>query len=216
MQKIYERKFILIMPRCKNCKEKFDVKYFNQKYCMLKDECIKAFAEYVKVASKKQEKKEDKKLKIVVYEKENKKYLQNEVNKLARMIDTKFNFVTCIDCNKPFGKQIDAAHYHSIGSNSSLRFNLDNLHSAKSDCNKYSNQHISGYKLGLMERYGKQYAEYVISELPLKYPLIKLNSSEVYEKLSLVRKLIRDFNTFDFTDSLQARRQLNNIIDIYK
>lgn len=29
------------MPRCKNCKDKFDQKYFLQKYCMKKDECIK-------------------------------------------------------------------------------------------------------------------------------------------------------------------------------
>ena len=35
------------MPRCKNCRELFQKKYFNQKFC-LKDECIKVFSEWVK------------------------------------------------------------------------------------------------------------------------------------------------------------------------
>jgi len=36
------------MPRCRNCKDKFEPVRFNAKYC-LKDECIKAFVEEVKV-----------------------------------------------------------------------------------------------------------------------------------------------------------------------
>ena len=45
------------MPRCKNCKDKFDQKYFLQKYCMKKDECIKAFAESAKKESIKKQRK---------------------------------------------------------------------------------------------------------------------------------------------------------------
>ena len=33
------------MPRCKHCKDKFEVKYFNQKYHLDRDECIKAMVE---------------------------------------------------------------------------------------------------------------------------------------------------------------------------
>ena len=32
------------MPRCKNCKEKFEAKHFNQKYCF-KTDCIKVWVE---------------------------------------------------------------------------------------------------------------------------------------------------------------------------
>ena len=47
------------MPRCKNCREKFEPKHFNQKYCF-KSECVKA---WVEVAKKNNWKKEKKKLK---------------------------------------------------------------------------------------------------------------------------------------------------------
>jgi hypothetical protein len=44
------------MPRCKNCKEKFDAKHFNQKYCF-KSECVKVWVETAKVKNWKKEKK---------------------------------------------------------------------------------------------------------------------------------------------------------------
>src|ERR1700759_935873 len=44
--------------KCRHCKEKFKQKYFNQKFCMDKDECIKAFVEIVKSDKVKQEQKE--------------------------------------------------------------------------------------------------------------------------------------------------------------
>lgn len=202
---------VLKERKCKECKQLFMQERPLQYLCG-----FRCAGKIVKRKFEQIQNKEHKELKIVVYEKENKKYLQNEINKLSRMIDAKFGFVTCIDCNKLFGKQIDAAHFHSTGSNSSLRYHLDNLHSAKSDCNQYSNQHISGYKIGLMERYGKKYAKYVIEELPLKYPIIKLSSKEIHEKLAVVRKLIRGFDTFIFDDALDARKKLNKIIGIYK
>ena len=34
--------------RCKHCKIKFDVKWFNQKYCLQNDECISASIEFAK------------------------------------------------------------------------------------------------------------------------------------------------------------------------
>ena len=45
------------MPRCKHCKEKFEAKHFNQKYCF-KPECVKAWVETAKVKNWKKEKKE--------------------------------------------------------------------------------------------------------------------------------------------------------------
>ena len=46
--------------RCKNCKDKFEAKHFNQKYCF-KSECVKA---WVKSAKQKNWKKEKKELKL--------------------------------------------------------------------------------------------------------------------------------------------------------
>lgn len=199
------------MRTCKVCKRRYEPQ-FQSIMALCSSECIVTYHNKLK---QKKEQKELKELKIEVYQKENKKYLQNEINKLSRMIDAKFGNTTCIDCNKPFGKQIDASHYHSRGANNSIRYNLHNLHSARSECNQYSENHKSGYMIGLIERYGKQYADMVINELPLKYTYTKLSAKEIHEKLILVRKIIRTFNTYQFDSAIQAREQLNKIIGIY-
>lgn len=150
----------------------------------------------------------------IVHEKKYKGLLQNEINKLSRMIDAKFGYTTCIDCGKPFGNQIDGAHYTSVGSNNSIRYNLHNLHSAKSDCNKFSDKHHQGYTLGLEQRYGKAYLT-LVEELPIRYKYIKISAVEVYEKLKLVRSLVKNFDTFKAENAIEMRENLNTIIGIY-
>ena len=163
----------------------------------------------------KEEREKDRKLLPIVHEKKYKKLLQMEINKLSRMIDAKFGYVTCIDCGKSFGNQIDAAHYNGVGSNHSIRYNLHNLHSAKSDCNQYSDKHKQGYTIGLKERYGESYLA-MVENLPLKYKYVKLSAVEVYEKLKVVRGLIKNFDTLQSESSLAMRETLNNIIGIYE
>lgn len=201
--------------RCKTCKEKFLPKYAFQKYCMEKDECIKAFAVMVKAHSEKKERKKTiEKSKTVKPEKWQKR-LGDSINELARKIDSMFGITTCIDCDNPFNDSIHAAHFHSKGSNNSLRYNLHNLHSARGYCNQYSNQHISGYEKGLEKRYGYAYAQMVIKEIPYTYQYIKVTGLEASEKLPIVNKLIKNLHTFKFKDAIEAREQLNKIIGIY-
>jgi len=150
----------------------------------------------------------------IVYEKDNTYYLQNEINRLSKMIDNKFSN-PCIDCNRGYGAQQDGAHYHSVGAHSNVRFNLHNVHAARSECNQHDPYHKTRYAKGLKQRYGNDYLE-MVEGLPLKYPKIKLSAVEVAEKLKMVRKLIRDFSTFVFTDAMQAREQLNKLINIYQ
>ena len=199
------------MPRCKNCNDKFKSKYFLQKHCMEKEKCIAA-----EIQMKKDTIWKDKRavMKIDTHSKEHKADLQREINKLARMIDAKFNF-KCIDCEKEYGKQIDGAHFHPRGSNCSLRYNLHNIHSAKSDCNQYSDKHKEGYRKGLAHRYGFDYLV-IIDELPLMYPELRLSNLEISEKLKLVRSLVRNFNTYQFIDAWGARNLFNTLIGIYK
>jgi len=152
--------------------------------------------------------------KPTVHEKKYKGLLQNEVNKLSRMIDTKFGYTLCIDCGKPFGNQTDAAHFNGVGSNHSIRYNLHNLHSSKSDCNQFSDKHKQGYTIGLKERYGESYLT-LVEELPLKYKYIKISAVEVVEKLKIVRSLVKNFDTFQAENSIAMRENFNNIIGIY-
>jgi hypothetical protein len=53
------------MPKCQYHKTKFEAKYFNQKFCLSDDECIKAFNESVKLAIEKQKAKLLKKILLI-------------------------------------------------------------------------------------------------------------------------------------------------------
>lgn len=202
------------MPKCKICSSKFTSRFFLQKTC----EDVKCIIEYSKIQREKKEQKEwaDKKkiARVELYPAKNRLELQKEINKLARLIDARFNY-PCIDlCGKEYGKQIDSCHYHASQSHKHITFNLHNLQSGRSDCNKFSPTHISGYYDGLIQRYGKEYADYVrynLKSLETK----KLMAHEIEEKKKIVRELIRNFDTFIFKDGKEGREIFNRIINIY-
>ena len=158
-------------------------------------------------------------MRITTHYKENKKYLQNEINRLAKMIDRRFGFESCIDCGRGFTQDMDrdAGHCHSVGSNESIRYNLHNIHSQKSSCNGngLGGGKTEEYKIGLEHRYGSEYRQYVEFEIVRLFQYIGMKKADYPEKLKIVRKLIRDFETFQFEDGIQARTQLNEIIGIY-
>ena len=141
--------------------------------------------------------------------------LGEKINLLSRMIDKSFNYETCIDCELGYGPQTDASHFHNVAGNENLRWNLHVLHSSNSHCNRFHGGRKEGYYKGLVERYGKEYADYVKFEIPKLYPRTSLSSNEIYEALKLVRKIIRDYDTFVFNNALQARQMLNKLIGIY-
>lgn len=206
------------MKKCKFCGERFELKFSTfEKYCQ-KIDCKTAMAmENLQKLKNKPTKTVERKAKSEAYKPEFKQKLQNEINKLSKMIDNRFGFYSCIDCDKPFGKQIDAGHFHSIGSNQTLRYNLHNIHSQKSDCNQngIGGGKQLGYLRGLQKRYGNEYADLIEYGLQNNHKLIKLSSIEMNEKAIIVRKLIRDFDTFTFENAIQARDQMNKIIGIY-
>jgi hypothetical protein len=209
------------MGRCRNCKEKFTPRFkTTEPYCW-KEECkeveVKLFFESKKKKEVKDWKVKKSELKPYTHSKEYKKAFQDEINKLSRLIDNRFNY-TCIDCGKPYGKQQDGGHFNSVGSNATIRYNLHNIHSQKSDCNRngMGSGMLREYYQGLIERYGLEYAEMVDTGLQNKYKYIGLTEVEIVEKLKIVRKLNRDFDTFVFTDAISARTTLNNLIGIYQ
>lgn len=186
---------------------------FNQRTC---DNVMCALGFNREKAEKKESQewnKEKAVIKIDTHSKEYRNTLQAEINKLSRIIDAKF-YTTCIDCGREFGKQVDAAHYHSRGANSSLRYNLHNLHSSASNCNQFSDTHKEGYLRGLESRYGPEYKELVMS-LPQQYPEMKISNTEVVEKLKVVRMLIRTHHTFKFDTAVEYREMFNKIIGLY-
>lgn len=221
--------------RCTNCKEKFDKKYFNQKFCE-KIECKKAHKDFAlnhfKEVLKKQDLKRIREQKKIVENKIGEKKvlecrkeslfseLKKEIQKLSKIIDIKNGYNTCICCNRQIniihGKYegVNACHYHSVGSNKTISLNLDNIHTGLIYCNKYSNAHIKGYTEGLANRYGIDYANYVINELPNKYSYIGIKANELRDLLPIVRENIRNADTISI-DWKNGREYFNNLFGIY-
>jgi hypothetical protein len=206
--------------KCKNCKQKHSPFNSLDNWCKEID-CQTKKAMHLlgnkKKSDKKKQRDEDNKKLPGLYPRKYKGFLDKECQKLARMIDNKFGF-KCIDCGKDYGKQQDGGHFNSKGKNRSLAWNLHNIHSQKSDCNRNG---LGGgrerqYYDGLISRYGLKYAEFVDVGLQKEFEYIGLNNDEIGVKLALVRKLIRDFDTFVLTNSISARCMFNNIIGIYK
>ena len=70
----------------------------------------------------------------------------------------------CICCGLPLsagdvGGHYDCGHYRSTGSAPHLRFNEDNAHAQRKQCNRYGGGRAVDYRKGLVARYGIEYVE---------------------------------------------------------
>jgi len=207
------------MPRCLYHKTKFDSKYFNQKFCLSDDECIKAFNEYVKELNEKKKAKQWQKEKKEIKEKlktktDYEKELEAPVNKIAILIDKGSG---CISCNSH--KSPQGGHYRSVGSNKTLRYNLHNIHLQDYYCNVEKSANIIEYDNGLIERYGKEYWEYVKFELTRKYKLIDLTINDLKEKTQIARQIVKyletENKTYNAKERIELRNKFNKMIGIY-
>ena len=135
------------MPRCKNCKEKFEPVRFNQKYC-LESGCVKV---WVQVEKQKKWKKDKARIKKELMTKSDYiKILQQLVNKYIRQRDGNF----CISCNKKVNGKIDAGHMFSVGNYPSVRFDERNINSQCIKCNQYNGGSLLEYRKHLINKIG--------------------------------------------------------------
>ncbi len=139
------------MPRCKECKEKFEPKYFNQKFCMNYDECIKAHSTW---ANEKEWKKKKKEIKESLkthsdYVKE----LQVVFNRYIRLRDKD---KPCISCKTILKGKYDAGHFLSVGNYPGLRFNEKNVHGQCVHCNQWRGGNLHEYRDNLEVRIGEE------------------------------------------------------------
>jgi len=145
------------MPKCKNCLNKFEVKYFNQKYCMEIDECIIAHVEFVKDKNYKENAKDKRQNKKEAKEKLKSKseWLAQTQRVFNRYINLRDKGKPCISCNC----KVDvphASHYFSVGSCPNLRFNEDNVHTSCVKCNLHLHGNISEYSIMLPKKIGQE------------------------------------------------------------
>ena len=139
------------MPKCKNCKDIFEPKQFNRKYCT-KDDCNNLYFEFLKSEQKRKWNKEKK------VKKENLQTVQ-ELLKLAQVVFNKWirqrdKDELCISCNKPVLKKANASHYYSSGGHKNVTFDPDNVHKSCEFCNTFLHGNLIPYRTNLIERIG--------------------------------------------------------------
>lgn len=137
--------------RCKHCKDKFETKQFNRKFCY-KDECNNAYFEYLKdQAIKKAQQKRTQYNKDTETVQQLMKRAQKVFNEYIRLRD---KGKACISCSGKLGAKYDAGHYVSSGSSKALTFNENNVHAQCVACNQHKHGNLISYREGLIERIG--------------------------------------------------------------
>ena len=138
------------MARCKNCKDKFEPRQFNRKYCT-KDECNNLYFEFLKAQALKKWSKEKK------VKKENLQTVQS-LMKVEQVVFNKWirqrdSGQLCISCQKP-PKKANAGHYFSSGGHKNVTFNEDNVHLQCEYCNTFLHGNLLNYQVEIQKKIG--------------------------------------------------------------
>jgi hypothetical protein len=136
------------MPRCKNCKQKFEPVRFNQKFCF-DPECVKV---WVSEAKDQNWKKTKKKMKAEIE-------TVQELMKAAQIVFNKYirerdKAQLCISCGSKLEDKFDAGHYFSSGGHKAVTFNEDNVHGQCVACNQWKHGNLIQYQIGIEQRIG--------------------------------------------------------------
>ena len=173
------------MPRCKNCKEKYEAKHFNQKYCF-NPGCVKVWVETAKQKNWKKEKKELKE-KLETVQSLTKK-AQTYFNAYIRARD---KHKTCVSCDKPLGSKFDAGHYYSAGGFGSVRFNELNVHGQCVYCNQHLHANLLNYQIGIEQRIG---GEALIELHEQAHKVRKYTREELRDIIEIYKRKIKEIN----------------------
>ena len=137
------------MPRCKNCKEKFEQIHFNQKYCF-KEECKTVWIETEKAKQWKKRKAQTKKELLTVQD-----WLKIAQQAFNAYIRERDKGKPCISCLNDKPKKINAGHFYSSGGHKYLTFDESNVHLQCEHCNTYLSGNLNEYRKNLLERIGE-------------------------------------------------------------
>jgi len=143
------------MPRCKNCKEKFEPVRFNHKYC-LKDECVRAF---VAEAREKQWKQTKTRMKENL--KTTSDWLKEAQVVFNKYIRERDKNKPCISCGSKINGVKHASHYLSAGGHSNVRFHEDNVWVSCYKCNVMLSGNQIEYRKRLIQKIGVERVEWL-------------------------------------------------------
>ena len=170
------------MMRCKNCKEIFEPKHFNQKYCF-NTECVSVWVEKSKKDNwKKLKKKMNAELETT---QDLMKKCQSVFNRWVRLRDAG---LPCITCEKPLGDKYDASHYFSSGGHKSVTFDPDNVHSSCVYCNRYLHGNLIKYQENIVKKIG---AERLFELHKKAHETRKYSKDELRDLIEFYKELIK-------------------------
>ena len=138
------------MPRCKNCKEKFEPVRFNQKYC-LESECVKVWVQVEKEKKWKKDKARIKKELMTVQD-----YIKVAQQVFNKWIRERDKGQPCISCENPTPKKVNAGHFYSANNHWNVRFNEDNVHLQCEYCNSFLSGNLIPYRANLIKKIGQE------------------------------------------------------------
>ena len=142
-----------------------------------------------------------------------KKEAEKYVNAIVRKLDQNQPCLMC-GCN---ANKLFACHYHAVGGNDSLRFNLFNIWGGCYSCNGYKGGNIIGYDNLLIDTYGREKWEYIKFDLVRLYPSIKLSREDVKELKENARDVLKSIEDriYSNTERWEMRREINKRLGIY-
>jgi len=170
------------MPRCKNCKQKFEPVRFNMKYCT-EAICLRAFSDEVKLKTwqktKTRMKNELETVQDIV------KAAQIVFNKYIRERDKN---ETCISCGN-IPKKSNAGHFWNANNHWNVRFDEDNVHLQCERCNSFLSGNLIEYRANLITKIGverfsqleakarvtRKFTKYELKEIIKKYKYLVLD-----------------------------------------
>jgi len=203
--------------KCTICKTKFKPIFSTLEKCCQQTECRVKYSMQV-VAKQKAKVLNDAKKEWEVKKrvlKDNttnwKVKLQDEVCKIARLIDKD---LLCLARNK--GGQIHGGHIYSRGSNQSIRYNLHNIHRQNAQSNHFQNDD-GLLREGLINEYGQNYMDF-ISQLR-RTPELRYDTLEFKERYLKARKIVLRLSklnlTYTINERIAIRNKINLELDIY-
>ena len=177
--------------RCKNCKEVFKPRFFLQKYCLEKDECIKAFTDEAKTVKERKEAKEwsdekKERKEALMSHSEWLKLLQVTFNTFIRLRDSGRECVSC-GCKVDKGH---ASHFFATASHPNLRFDEDNVHLSCIEDNLHLHGNLIEYSLRLPKRIGQERYDALLDRS--KKTVLKLSVPEIKEKINYYKQKIKE------------------------
>lgn len=150
--------------KCKICSDKFKPTYFNQKHCDKIDCKVKWSIQVVeknKIAKQNKDKKDWKAEKSILKEKLKTLSQYESEAKIAfqKYIRLRDSLLPCISCGIKVTDLWDGGHFKKAEIYSGVIFDEANCHKQCRKCNRFLNGNELNYRLGLIKRYGVEYAD---------------------------------------------------------